>query len=72
MQKQNGFRLYLNFEKHNDRGSDFHLEMYDAFVIGKDINAAEDIVYLNSSSLWHLCNILRNIAAGPEQDGFFN
>ncbi len=52
------------FEKHNARGSDFHLDMYDVFVIGKDINAAEDIVYLNFSSLWHLCNIIRNIAAG--------
>ena len=48
------------FEKHNDRGSD-HLDMYDVFVIGKDINATEDIVYLNFSSLWHLCNILRNL-----------
>ena len=24
------------------------------FVIGKDLNAAEDIVYLNFSTLWHL------------------
>ncbi len=48
----------------SDRGSDFHLDMYDVFVIGKDINAAEDIMYLKFSSLWHLCNIIRNIAAG--------
>ena len=37
--------------------------MYDVFVIGKDINAREDIVYFNFSTMWHLCNILLNIAA---------
>ena len=52
------------FANHIDPAADFHLDMYDVFVIGKDINAREDIVYLNFSTLWHLCNILRNIAAG--------
>jgi hypothetical protein len=38
--------------------------MYYVFVIGKGIDVAKDIVYLNFSSLWHLCNILRNMEAG--------
>jgi hypothetical protein len=41
------------FEKHMD-DTDFHLGMHDVFVIGKCIDAANDIVYLNFSSLWHL------------------
>ena len=51
------------FQKHMD-DSDFHLGMYDVFVIGKCIDAENDIVYLNFSSLWHLCNMLRNLEAG--------
>ncbi len=38
------------FEKHMD-DSDFHLGMYNVFVIGKCIDAENDIVYLNFSSL---------------------
>ena len=52
------------FHEHLNSENDFHLGMFDVFVIGKDLNAAKDIVYLNFSTLWHLCNILRNIAAG--------
>ena len=44
--------------------TDFHLGMYDVFVIGKCIDATNDIVYLNFSSLWHLCNMLCNMEAG--------
>ncbi len=47
------------FHEHLDSGKDFHLGMYDVFVIGKDHNAAENIV-----TLWHLCNVLRNNATG--------
>jgi hypothetical protein len=38
--------------------------LFEAFVIGRDIDAKDDIVYFNFSSLWHLLNVLRNIAAG--------
>ncbi len=41
------------FERHID-DFDYHLGMYDVFVIGKCIDAQNDIVYLNFSSLWHL------------------
>ncbi len=51
------------FEKHMD-DIDFHLGMNDVFVICKCIDAANDIVYLNISFLWHLCNFLRNMEAG--------
>ncbi len=50
------------FHEHLDSGNDFHLGMFDVFVIRKDLNAAKDIVYLNFSTLRHLC--VRNIAAG--------
>ena len=49
---------------HLDASTGFHFSMFDVFVIGRDINAREDIVYLNQSTIWHLCNFLRNIAAG--------
>ena len=40
--------------------------MYSAFVIGRDlqVSAARDIVHINITSLWFLCNILRQIASG--------
>jgi hypothetical protein len=41
--------------------------MYSAFVIGRDLNAARDIVHINISqefSLRFLCKILRQIATG--------
>jgi hypothetical protein len=34
------------FEKHMD-STDFHLGMHYVFVIGKGVDAANDIVYLN-------------------------
>ncbi len=37
--------------QHLDSGVDFHFGMFDVFVIGKDLNAAEDIVYLNFSTM---------------------
>ncbi len=51
------------FEKNMD-DTDFHLGMHYVFVIGNCIDAANNIVYLNFSSLWHLCNFLRNMKAG--------
>jgi hypothetical protein len=51
------------FEKHMD-DTDFHLGMHDVFVISKCIDAENDIAYLNFSSLWHLCNFLRNMETG--------
>jgi hypothetical protein len=44
--------------------TEYHLGMYDVFVIGKCIDAENDIVYLHFSSLWHLCNFLCNMEAG--------
>jgi hypothetical protein len=50
-------------EKHMD-STDFHPGIHDVFVIGKGIDTANDIVYLNFSSLWHICDVLRNLEAG--------
>jgi hypothetical protein len=49
---------------HNDSDCDFHLDMYKPFIIGKDLNPGEDIVYMNMSSLYFLFNIFRNIECG--------
>ena len=51
-------------QQHNDEASDFHFKLFEPFVIGRDLKAKDDIVYLNFSSIWHLLNFLRNIAAG--------
>ena len=49
---------------HNDPDCDSHLDMYEPFIIGKDLNPGEDIVYMNTSSLYFLFNIFRNIECG--------
>jgi hypothetical protein len=36
--------------------------MYNAFVYGRDLDAARDIVHIHITSLWFLSNILRQIA----------
>ncbi len=46
------------------RDDPYHFELFEAFVISRDINAKDDIVYLNLSSIGHILNVLRNIAAG--------
>ena len=50
--------------RHNDPEDEFHFNIYSAFVIGRDLNAARDIVHMNITSLWFLSNILRQIATG--------
>ncbi len=51
-------------EHHNDEKLDFHFDLFEPFVIGRDLNAKDDIVYLNFSSIWHLLNFIRNLTAG--------
>ena len=51
-------------EKHNDEESDYHFDLFDVVVIGQDLSPEDDIVYMNTTSLWFLLNWLRNIAAG--------
>ncbi len=58
-------KLFANLlEQHTDENSDFHFDLFEPFVIGRDLNAKDDIVYLKFSSIWHLLNFLRNLAAG--------
>ena len=54
------------FHEHLDSDNDFHLGMYDIFVISKDLNAAEDIVYLNFSTLWHDGDALASMQYSPQ------
>ena len=51
-------------EEHNNPDSHFHFNLFEPFVISKSLKAKDDIVYLNFSSIWHLCNFLRNLGAG--------
>jgi len=51
-------------EEHNNLESDFHFNLFEPFVIGRDLNPKDDIVYITFASIWHLLNFLRNIAAG--------
>ena len=51
-------------DRHNDDADPFHFDLFRPFVIGKDIKAERDIVHINLSSPWFICNILRQIAAG--------
>ena len=49
-------------EEHNKDDSHFHkfhFNLFEPFVIGKSLKAKDDIVYLNFTSIWHLCNFLR-------------
>ncbi len=56
--------LFANLlEQHNDEKLAFHFDLFEPFVIGRDLNAKDDIVYLKFS-MWHLLNFLRNIATG--------
>jgi hypothetical protein len=50
--------------EHNNEDSQFHFNLFEPFVIGRDLNAQDDIAYLTFSTIWHLSNFLRNIAAG--------
>ena len=53
--------------QHNDEDANFHFNLIETFVSGWDFNSKDDnhdIVYLNFSTIWHLCNFLHNLAAG--------
>jgi hypothetical protein len=51
-------------EQHNDPDCDYHINLFEPIVIGKDLNPSDDIVYFVLSSLWFLFNIYRNIECG--------
>ncbi len=44
--------------------TDFYLGIHNVFIICKGVDAVNDDVYLNVSSLWYICNVLRNMEAG--------
>ncbi len=50
--------------EHNNLDSHFHFNLFEPFVIGRDLNPKDDIVYITFSTIWHLCNFLCNIGAG--------
>ncbi len=45
--------------EHNDPAFKYYLDLFEPFVIGRDLNLVEDIVYINISSLWFILNIFR-------------
>jgi hypothetical protein len=42
----------------------FIYDFFSACVIGSDLNAERDIVHVNITTLWFVCNIIRKIATG--------
>ncbi len=51
-------------DRNNDPDDAFYFDMFTTFVIGRDVNAAWDIVHIKISLLWFVRNILRHIATG--------
>ncbi len=51
-------------DRNNDPDDEFHFDIFSAFIIGHDVDAAGDIVDMNITLIWFLCNILRPIATG--------
>jgi hypothetical protein len=47
--------------QHNDPNDGNHLDMFEAVIIGRNLQAERDIVLLNTTSEWFLCNVLRAI-----------
>ena len=62
------FAERLNFshliQRHNDPDDDYHLDFFGPVVIGADILAQNDVVHLNITSQWFLCNAFRSIMTG--------
>jgi hypothetical protein len=58
-------------DRHNDPEDDFHFNMYSAFVIGRDLNAARDIVHINVTVLLPRCGFYPTFFAKSPPDGFF-
>jgi hypothetical protein len=60
--------------QHSDSESPFHFSLLDLCVvmIGRFINANNDILYLNFSTVWHLLNVLCDIGAGPPRGGCYS
>jgi hypothetical protein len=50
--------------RHNDEFDSFHFDLFRPFVIGHDIKPERDIVHINITSPWFMCNVLRQIASG--------
>ena len=50
--------------QHNDEQSGFHFDLFQPFVIGRNLDPDADIVYLSFSSIWHLSNFFRTIGTG--------
>ena len=51
-------------DRNNDPDDDFHFNLFKPVVIGRDINAENDILHLNVTSPWFLFHALRAIATG--------
>ena len=51
-------------DQHNDPLHDFHFDLYDPVVIGYDVKAHRNLLYLSISSPWFLMNIFRSYATG--------
>ena len=48
----------------NNPDDEYHLNLSSPVIIGRDVQAANDILHLNVTSPWFLLNVLRGIATG--------
>ena len=51
-------------DQHNDPLHEFHFDLYGPVVIGYDVKAHRNLLYLSISSIWFLLNIFRSYATG--------
>ena len=51
-------------ERNNDLDDEYHFDLFSPVDIGRDLQAANDILHLNITSPWFLLNVLRGIATG--------
>ena len=51
-------------DQHNDPEHDFHFDLFSPIILGADIKAQRDLVYLQVSSPWFIFNVFRSMMAG--------
>ncbi len=51
-------------ERNNDPDDEYHFNLFSPVIIGREVQAANDILHLNVTTPWFLLNVLSGIATG--------
>ena len=51
-------------KRNNDSDDEYHFDLFSPVIIGRNVQAANDILHLNITSPYFILNILRGIATG--------